>query len=576
VEASQKPGRADRREQERQSPFQVTVDHAPIGVALVQLEGPRRGRLLSVNPAFCALFGHPREALVEMALSSIVHPEDALTLLRDLTLLTTDDSARVETELRCLHRDGHTVWVLMSGAAVASGRGSRHAVFYALDIDGRKRFEGHLQYLVDHDALTGLLSRRRFEEELAGKLAHAARYGSCGAVLLIDLDDFKFINDTMGHSSGDELVASLAALLRGIVRSTDVVARLGGDEFAVILQEVGRASAAAVAEKLLRGMRDRPIALSGGQTTRVTASIGVSVFASDTALSAGQLLVEADIAMYQAKERGKNRVALYDRQTPLRPRMLANRSWLDRLRHAAEEGDFELVAQPIHGICSNGRPRYELLLRMRGENGELVPPAAFLHIAERYNLIQQIDRWVFAEAARLINLHEHHGHDISLSVNMSGKTLSEPQIVDELEALLLRTPIPGGRLVVEVTETVAIVNIERARQVAQRLRDLGVRFALDDFGAGFASFYYLKYLEFDDLKIDGEFIKALNDNATDQVVVKSVVQIAHVLGASTIAECVGDDEVLHRLHELGVDYGQGYHLGRPQPIDEILPALLHA
>ena len=234
------------------------------------------------------------------------------------------------------------------------------------------------------------------------------------------------------------------------------------------------------------------------------------------------------------------------------------------------------MAQPIVGICSNDVDRFELLLRLRGDDGELVPPGTFLYVAERFDLIQNIDRWVFEQAARLLSVHADAGCDIGLNVNFSGKTMSDLKILADMSAILGRHPIPENRLVVEVTETAAIVNIERAREVARGLRDLGCRFALDDFGAGFASFYYLKYLEFDYLKIDGEFIKKLDANTTDRLVVQSVVQIAKGLGAQTIAEFVSNDTVLGCLRELEVDYGQGYHLGRPEPIADILPAFSHA
>jgi diguanylate cyclase (GGDEF)-like protein/PAS domain S-box-containing protein len=563
--------RALRASEER---LRVTVEHAPIGVALVRLDGDGpRGQVLALNDAFCELVGQPESLIREMTLSSIVHPDDLRDLERDLALLGTDRQARVQLEVRFPHADGHFVWVLLSGAAVpAEADGARNAVFHALDVGERKRFEGQLQYLADHDALTGLFNRRRFEEELDRAIAHAERYGDHGAVLLIDLDGFKYVNDTMGHSYGDELVTRVGALMRTALRETDVIARLGGDEFAAILPRVDTQHAMVAANKILRVLERQAIALSEHRHARVTASIGVTVFTAGTRLTAEELIVEADIAMYESKEAGKNRASLYERETNQRSKLASEQSWLGRLKTALDDERFELMAQPVHGICGNGVPRYELLLRLRADDGELVPPGTFLYIAERFELIQRIDRWVFGQAARLLRAHEEAGHDISLSVNMSGKTLNDPHVLSDIEQLLVDCPVPPDRLIVEVTETAAIVNIERAKHIARGLRELGCRFALDDFGAGFASFYYLKHLDFDYLKIDGEFIKALNHNLTDQLVVQSVVQIARGLGAATIAEFVGSQEVVDRLHDLGVDYGQGYFLGRPAPIAEILPA----
>jgi diguanylate cyclase (GGDEF)-like protein/PAS domain S-box-containing protein len=558
---------------EAEARFRITVDHAPTGTALVDLAPESRGRLLTANQALCDLVGLPADRLIGAPLTSLLHPDDADTLRHDLELLAIDSLARVEAQVRCLHAGGQLVWASLIGAAVAGDGGPRYAVFHLVDIGERKRFEGQLQYLADHDSLTGLFNRRRFDDELTRALAHAARYGERGAVLMLDLDGFKYVNDTMGHSFGDELVSRIARLLRETLRETDVLARLGGDEFAVVLKQVDETDAVGVAEKLLGVLRDRAIVLSDHRHARVTGSIGVTTFHGESGLTGEELMVEADIAMYEAKDAGKDRAGVYRREQRARDSLSIRESWLARLRTAIAEGGFELVAQPIVGIRAEDVDRFELLLRLRGDDGELVPPAAFLHVAERFDLIQEIDRWVFEQAAQLLAQHADAGWDIGLNVNFSGKTMSDPTILADISEVLARHPVAAGRLVVEVTETAAIVNIERARDVALRLRELGCGFALDDFGAGFASFYYLKHVAFDYLKIDGEFVRNLGDNPTDRLVVQSLVQIAKGLGARTIAEFVGDAGVLETLGELDVDFGQGYWLGAPKPIAEILPAL---
>jgi EAL domain-containing protein (putative c-di-GMP-specific phosphodiesterase class I) len=323
-------------------------------------------------------------------------------------------------------------------------------------------------------------------------------------------------------------------------------------------------------------VRDRAIALSGNRHARITACVGVTVFDRRTGLTGEELLAEADVAMYEAKDAGKDRLSLYRRDEHVREKLVRRESWVQRLRSAIADERFELLAQPIVGIACDDLPRFELLLRLRDDDGRLVAPGTFLYVAERFELIQDIDRWVFEQAAQLLGAHAAAGNDIGLSVNFSGKTMTDPRILADISAILAEHPICAGRLIVEVTETAAIVNIERAREVAQGLRDLGCRFALDDFGAGFASFYYLKHLAFDYLKIDGEFIRNLDGDTTDRLVVTSVVQIANALGAETIAEFVGNDAVLACLRDLGVDYAQGYHLGEPQRLTDILPSLVHA
>jgi diguanylate cyclase (GGDEF)-like protein len=447
-----------------------------------------------------------------------------------------------------------------------------YAVIQVVDITERKRFEGQLQYLADHDALTGLYNRRRFEEELDRVLAAAERYGRAGALLVLDLDGFKYVNDTLGHPVGDELIARLAGTLRDELRESDVIARLGGDEFGVILPEATEAEAAAVADKLLRAVQRDGTVADASRRARVTASIGVAPFDGGDGLSAEELLVEADIAMYDAKEGGRNRAAASERQDAGAGRHVSRLSWLARIRAALAEDRFELHAQPIVAIGgADEPPAYELLLRMRSDAGDLVPPAAFLPIAERFDLIQAIDRWVLGRAIALLRREHEAGRPVTLSVNLSGRTMGDADFAGWLEGQLTATPVPPGRLVVEITETAAIVNLERARALAATLRRLGCRLALDDFGAGFASFASLKHLSFDLLKIDGEFVRGLRDNATDRLVVEAVVAIARGLGTPSLAEFVGDEDTLEAVRALGVDYAQGFHLGRPAPVDEALP-----
>jgi diguanylate cyclase (GGDEF)-like protein/PAS domain S-box-containing protein len=563
---------AEQRLRASEERFHAAFAHAPVGVALVGLRGKDRGRLIQTNAALGRIVGRAEGDLDDTMLMNLEHP-DGRRVTREL-LERVDSGHSIRLEMRFVHRAGREIWVLVSSTPIPVPDGEpEYCVTQVLDVSDRKRFEGQLRYLADHDALTGLYNRHRFESELARVVAETQRYGRQNALLTLDLDGFKFVNDRLGHAVGDQLVQRIAGLLRDTVRSTDIVARLGGDEFAIILQEAGEEDAIAISEKILESVRHRAVVSRKTGLAKVTTSIGITIFDADCTLNAEELVIEADVAMYDAKESGRDRFSVYDRATNRREVVSKRHSWLERIRSAIDEDRFVLHAQPIKGICANGIARYELLLRMPDDHGDLIPPGAFLYNAERFDLMGDIDRWVLAHAIGLLHEHTRAGNQISLNVNLSGKSMNDPQLAGDLEAMLAKHPVPADRLIIEVTETAAIVNIERARELAAELRALGCAFALDDFGAGFASFYYLKHLDFDYLKIDGEFIENLLDTASDQLVVKAVVEIARGLGTQTIAEFVGSDAAVELLRELGVDYGQGYHLGRPGPLELILPKL---
>jgi diguanylate cyclase (GGDEF)-like protein/PAS domain S-box-containing protein len=558
---------------EAEERFRSAFEDAPIGMAMTTVDG----RLLRVNRALCEITGYSREQLEATTFRSITHPDD---LARDEKWRAEILAGRVShyrTEKRYIHADGHLVPVDLSSTAVRDADGEAiHVLTQVQDITERKRFEGQLQYLADHDSLTGLFNRRRFEEELSRELASAERYQSRVAVLTIDLDDFKYINDSLGHSIGDELIGRVGQALRERLRRTDVLARLGGDEFAVILPRVDAEAALEVAEGLLEavGCVDL-VGLGGRGGGKVSASVGVAMFDAASHLTAEELLVEADIAMYDAKEAGRARAVLYDATEDREERMLSRMTWADRIRDALANDAFVLHAQPVMSLTGDKVPRSELLLRMLGHDGDVIPPGSFLYIAERFDLVQEIDRWVVSRAVEILADEQAAGREVVLCVNLSAKSVTDPALPDELEA----HGADGSGLCFEVTETAAVVNIERARHFAALIGELGCEFALDDFGAGFASFYYLKHLAFDLLKIDGEFVTGLSTSRTNQLVVKAVVDIARGLGKRTIAEFVEDEETLELLRGMDVDFAQGFYIARPAPLpllDAPLPHLENA
>lgn len=567
--------RAESARRRAEARFRTAFDHAPIGVALVDL-ATDHSRIVDANRALALLVGRDEDELDGTSLTALVHPEDGTGLQARLCDVANGRLPSFQTEVRLMHRDGQFVWALLGGAGDVEHDGTDDeeptAVLQILDITERKRFEGQLQYLADHDPLTGMFNRRRFEEEFERALAHAERYRVPGALMVVDLDGLKAVNDTLGHAVGDELIERVARLLRHSLRTSDIVARLGGDEFGVLLPQMSRDGAQQVAEKLLDELRDGGVVLTANRHGRVTASIGVTTWDGPPANAPHELLIQADLAMYAAKAGGRDRFAMHDPAEHAGSEPLGA-AWLDRLRDALDTEDgFVLHAQPIVPLTASedSVERFELLVRMRDDDGSLIPPGTFLTLAERYDLVQQLDRWVLGRALDLIRRREEAGRPVNVTVNLSGRTMNDPTLARDVELLLRDGPIREGALTVEVTETEAIVNIDRARVLARDLRALGCRFALDDFGAGFASFYYLKHLAFDLLKIDGEFIRQLPITPTDRLVVRAVVDIAKAMGTQTCAEFVGDDETVALLRDLGVDFGQGFHLGRPRPVDDLL------
>ncbi len=548
---------------EAQERFRRAFEDAPIGMAVADLDG----RFLEVNQALCAITGYAPDELAGTTFSAITHPDDLpadFAVMRELIggrLTSSSD------EKRYLRPDGAVVWVSRSVTLIRDADGEPlHFLDQIQDITERRRFERELRQLADHDPLTGLLNRRRFEQELDRHVAEVARYGPRGALLVLDLDHFKYVNDALGHHAGDELILSVAALLQDRLRETDTLARLGGDEFAVLLPNVDCSEAEQVAADLVRAVREEATVAAGDRRQRVTTSVGIAPFGRAD-LNGEEWLIEADLAMYEAKEAGRDRYAVVSADAE-RPERIRDRvSWLDRLRAALDEERFVLHAQPIRDLRTGEIGQHELLIRMLGDNGELISPGAFLPLAERFGLAPEIDCWVARQAIAL--LATDPGGHIALEINLSGLSLNDTTLLGVIETEVARQEVDPRRLIFEITETAAVSNIPLARRFAERLTQLGCRFALDDFGAGFGSFYYLKHLPFDYLKIDGEFVSGCLGNRTDQLVIEAVVRIARGLGKETVAEFVSDPQLEQFVRSQGVDYAQGFHVGRPVPITEL-------
>jgi diguanylate cyclase (GGDEF)-like protein/PAS domain S-box-containing protein len=545
--------RAEAALHEAEERFRGTFESSGIGMAVAAVTSGELGRLLEINDAFCEVTGYGREQLLQTRFDSLVHPDDLARATEVINRLMSGELKTVNHEFRCRNASGDPVWVNVTSSLVRDADGDPlYRIDQVQDVTERKRVEGRLQYLADHDTLTGLLNHRRFSEELDRELAVVRRYGNQAALLSLDIDHFKYINDSLGHAAGDKLISRVAAVFRDRLRTTDTIGRLGGDEFAIILPRTDELQARSLAESLLGAVREIQIEI-GQQPRRVTASIGITLIRGEGELIGADALIAADTALYGAKQAGRDRLSVYDFDGHRQQRTHGRVSWSDRLRHALEDDGLVLFAQPILGLHGNPRPRHELLLRLVGEDGELIAPGSFLDIAERFGLAPEIDRWVVRHAIDLLAGRQRAGDDVCLEVNLSAQSMTDDQLAELIAEQLAATRADPRGLCFELTEIAAIRNVNRTGIFAKQLADQGCEFALDDFGLGFGSFHHLKRLRFSYLKIDGELIKDLASSHTNQVIVRSVVQMAKGLGKKTIAEFVEDQDTLDLLREYGVD-----------------------
>jgi diguanylate cyclase (GGDEF)-like protein len=451
----------------------------------------------------------------------------------------------------------------------------------AAQLEGRRarallhETSGEMHYNATHDALTGLVNRSEFELRLRRAL-QKAREDSCQhALLYIDIDQFKLVNDSSGHAIGDQLLQELAKLLGESVRARDTLARLGGDEFAIILEHCSLDQAQRVAQQICDSMSKFRFT-HDERSLRVSASIGL-VPVDERWTTPAAILQAADAACYAAKEGGRNRVHLwFDSDTAIRVRA-GEMQWAMRIEHALDHDQFVLYGQRIEELGTKSQGvRAEALLRMLQEEGDLVPPGAFLPAAERFHLASRIDKWVLQQALAWLQRLPDPGAIRSLSINLSGQSIGDRAFHRyAIESFREVGPRICAQVCVEITETAAVTNMADAAAFIQRIRALGVQVALDDFGAGASSFGYLKTLPVDYLKIDGQFVRDVVDDPLDEAAVRCFAEVARVVGVKTVAEFVDRPEVLAKLRAMGIDYGQGYLLHRPAPLDELLAGHQH-
>jgi diguanylate cyclase (GGDEF)-like protein len=439
------------------------------------------------------------------------------------------------------------------------------AVVVFHDVTRERRLKRALSWQASHDALTGLINRREFDNRLHAALLSAQRGEGSRVLLYIDLDQFKVVNDTCGHQAGDRLLREVTGLLQTRVRASDTIARLGGDEFGVLLEGCTLEQATRIAEGVRQAIREFRF-VWGTSTLSVGASIGIVQIRAETE-NVANVMSAADIACYAAKDAGRNRIHVYEADgVSHRHREM---HWVARVTRAAEDNRLELYFQPIVSLNATvGRPFHELTVRLRDDNDTLVPPGEFIAAAERYNVMSVIDRWVVGQAVELLHERRRRGQPLPLvAVNLSGTSINEQSFV---EFVLQRVePEIASGLCFEITETAAVTSLSNARFLMGELKGRGCRFALDDFGTGVSSFVYLKTLPVDFLKIDGQFISHIGQDPINRSMVEAIGKVGRALGIATVAECVETEAVLNELKRIGVDFAQGYYLARPLPIEQL-------
>lgn len=556
---------------------QVTLNAIGDGIITTNVEG----KVDYLNPAAAQLTGWQQGEAEGRYLSEV------LILLDEKTRFSIPDPAAVclaDSKEECLVMRG--TLMKKTGTAESSvevrvsplrDEEGKHlgCVFALHDVSDLLRLARRMIYQATHDALTGLINRREFEACLAQAMSSARLTGRHHAMFYIDLDQFKVVNDTCGHSAGDDLLRQLAAQLHTAIGEKNTLARLGGDEFGVLLEDCSQSDAIKIAKELTAIVRNFRYAWED-RVFEVGVSIGLVPITPECG-GVGDVLRAADSACYMAKDAGRNRIHVFQANDVELTRRHGEMQWVSKITSAVESNRFMLYRQaivPLHYLGGVSR-HYELLIRLRGGNNDVISPGQFIPAAERYNLMPAIDKWVVEEAFSFLsrfyqNKHPQEIANDSWSVNLSGATLGDEQFLDYIKAQLIEHKIPPSLICFEITETAAVASLSKAISFIRELKNMGCRFALDDFGSGLSSFSYLKNLPVDYLKIDGYFVRDLITDAMSREIVKSIDQIGRTLGLRTIAEFVETPAIFESLKQMGVDYAQGYGIETPQPLSALL------
>ena len=533
-----------------------------------------RGNVMYLNPVAEQLTGCSLKVATGRPLSEVLILVESETSVRVddpvVRCLDSGDTFALPGQILLVDREGINEFAVdVRVSPLRSGNQVRGVVLVFHDTTELSVLTHRLSYQASHDALTGLLNRREFEARLDLALDASRHDDVEHALCFMDMNQFKVVNDTCGHVAGDELLKQLAVRMRASIRDSDSIARLGGDEFGLLLEGCHLAKAQEVANTLLDMIQDFRF-VWGDKVFDVGMSIGLVPISANSG-SITDILSAADSACYAAKDSGKSKVHVFEQDDLALARHKGDMQRLQQIRSALEGNHFRLYEQTIQSLEEDSPGYYtEILLRMNID-GELLLPYNFLPVAERYHLMPAIDRWVVKNALRLLKTRCEVNESVRLSVNLSGQSLCDEGFLEFVLDEIHVSGVPADRLCFEITETTAIANMTRAIHLINGLKRQGCRFALDDFGSGLSSFIYLKNLPVDYLKIDGAFVKDMHTNSIDRAMVESINQIGHLMGIKTVAEFVTNADVMAECRALGVDYVQGYHISRPQLVEDLLP-----
>lgn len=548
---------AEREAQLSQQRFTAAFTHAAIGMAVVR----PNGEVLQVNSALCALLGVEASALEHRLFCDSLHSGDVALFRRHVDEVLAAPARAFSMELRMNGAGGEERWVSVHCSRYDDPAGTGQCLIYQVhDITSRHVAESQLQHIAYHDVLTDLANRHCFQERLALAVERTRLdAGERFAVVFMDLDRFKMVNDSFGHHAGNELLCTTAQRLRAGVRPGDLVARLGGDEFAVLLEKLHDAETGTRLSRRLLDAIAEPVSING---TEVLPAASVGITFSDLGYrTVEEILRDADLAMYEAKAGGRGRVAVFDQS--MHEKVAQKLALESDLRHAIGEGQLSLNFQPLFELRPHRLSGFEALARwVHPERGQ-VSPAVFIALAEESGHIEALTDWVIEAAVKQLSLWQHGNPRLSMNVNISGRDLARPSLIDHVRSVLARHPVSPGTLTLEITETTLMSRINVALEAMRTLRADGIRFSIDDFGTGYSSLAYLSRLPIDSLKIDRSFVTALHEGPQNLAIVRAILQLGRSLGRRVVAEGIETAEQLVTLRELGIDVGQGYLLSRP-------------